>query len=950
MGGLGGQEDSPSESERFMGAVADYGCLACHPGSRSEQLETLDERLAPRLGAIGERVNLPWMAEFLADPRGVRAQTTHPHQLAGLDPAQRRRSSQDLVAFLSVGARPQTNSRASSAAELEWGRQLFHSIGCVACHLPQEPAEDLAWSLADWNRVDGAEASGEAAGSDPDSDFEPASFIPPGTLPAGDQAIPEDLPAKYSLASLATFLEDPLAVRPSGHMPGMGLSADEARAIAGYLLRAQVEGIDGRFSEGPGLVLVAEILAPDASLSGRGPQDLPLSRARTSTRRVVRRIDVQHAPQEDRFVLRYHGILTVPEDGDFQFNLTSDDGSWLELDGAQVIDNGGEHGATTRGALVSLDAGAHSFSLVMFESGGDQALELTWEGPGVESGPIPPEAFTHWAVNFPGLATASVKGDAARGAQVFGSYGCATCHTGVEWGDVKLDEAPQPRACVSRASQGARFLLTDGVPKDLVLVEMGQAENNGLDYRLSRRSCLNCHRRSGVGGVHPERRPYFRGDEGAELGDEGRYPPHLTGVGRKLNDRALERALLGEVRVRPYTLTRMPRFGASNVVSLVRELAALDRRPGEAQAPPSVPQGATALGRRLAGIENGLGCVQCHDFLGHPSLGVRAVDLGQMHERLRWPWFRDLLLDPASVGMNSRMTAVFVDGVSPVQDVCGGDSALQAAALWAFLSEGEQMAAPPGLNTGDAAYELEPLTAVSHVGVFMRGVSPRVLCVGSPLGVHFAWDLENCRLAKAWRGRFMNVRGTWQGRAGQLELPPTKNVIDLAPGSTLGHFGPHQDAWRDPWPEHQTAPRGRRSLGQEADIESHFEVFSYEVAESRVDELIKVLHGKGPAEQGPTGLYRYISVKPNPSARLSQLRVRLARAPAIELIDTRVWRVGGPTPYVIDLNSPEGSCWPAPAVEVRVVEVEGAFELRAKLGARTMSTDRSMELDWVTTW
>ena len=52
----------------------------------------------------------------------------------------------------------------------------------------------------------------------------------PTSVPLGE------LKAKYSLSSLAAFLKNPHATRPSGRMPGL-LKDKEAQAVANYLLR-----------------------------------------------------------------------------------------------------------------------------------------------------------------------------------------------------------------------------------------------------------------------------------------------------------------------------------------------------------------------------------------------------------------------------------------------------------------------------------------------------------------------------------------------------------------------------------------------------------------------------------------------------------------------------------------------------------------------------------------
>ena len=83
----------------------------------------------------------------------------------------------------------------------------------------------------------------------------------------------------------------------------------------------------------------------------------------------------------DNFAARYTGALQVETAGTYTFYLTSDDGSALSLDGAQVIDHDGLHATTTREVTLDLAAGAHALEVLYFERGGVQTLELDWQGP-----------------------------------------------------------------------------------------------------------------------------------------------------------------------------------------------------------------------------------------------------------------------------------------------------------------------------------------------------------------------------------------------------------------------------------------------------------------------------------------------------------------------------------------------------------------------------------------
>ena len=81
------------------------------------------------------------------------------------------------------------------------GESLFHTVGCVACHLPRRGPDEG------------------------------------GGVPQVQGHVElTHVPAKYGLDSLAAFLFEPQRVRPDGRMPDMGLDRAEARAIASYLI------------------------------------------------------------------------------------------------------------------------------------------------------------------------------------------------------------------------------------------------------------------------------------------------------------------------------------------------------------------------------------------------------------------------------------------------------------------------------------------------------------------------------------------------------------------------------------------------------------------------------------------------------------------------------------------------------------------------------------------
>jgi len=84
---------------------------------------------------------------------------------------------------------------------------------------------------------------------------------------------------------------------------------------------------------------------------------------------------------KDRFAIQWTGTLTIAQAGQYEFFLTSDDGSRLALDGAEVIDNGGYHGMEEKKGMVNLTAGGHALLIEFYEGGGGAGIIFRWKGP-----------------------------------------------------------------------------------------------------------------------------------------------------------------------------------------------------------------------------------------------------------------------------------------------------------------------------------------------------------------------------------------------------------------------------------------------------------------------------------------------------------------------------------------------------------------------------------------
>lgn len=847
--------------ERLIG---ERQCNACHAADEAA-LAMLVPKLAPTLDGVGARVAPGWVEAFLLDPHAERPGTTMPDQLASLPEAERGTAARELAHFLAQVDGPfHGEARGTSWGELERGRRLFHSSGCVACHAPQEEPWELELSLQE----------AEAQRAEESGDEEPLPFegvIPDGTLTPRDLPL-DHLAAKTERDALAAFLLDPLAVRPSGHMPNMELADDEAQAIASYLLRAQLVT-----EPAPTAGLRVDVL--HGGFAGR--EDLNGIEAAEQT--ISAQVDLSATSRREAVGLRFTGSIEVPADGDWTFWTASDDGSWLWIDGERIVDNGGTHPTREREGTVQLTAGKHAFEVHFYEQGGGESLKAEWRGPGVERQVIPAEVFSHQGLGLQGPPTIEPDPETAqRGARRFQALGCMACHRldprmpllpGTK-GNATLAELASNAGgsgCITPADgQRPRWPLEpaqlEAVRASLATLAQPAPELSAGEAsarHLERMGCAYCHRRDGAGGVHPLNRDYYLAAEGADLGDEGRIPPHLDGVGSKLRQEAITAALVEGARVRPYMTARMPQFGDENVGWMA---GAFHEADPELTWERTLADGAHLMqGLRLIGTEGGLGCIQCHDFAGTPSLGIRAVDLSTVARRIRPGWFHQLLKSPGSVNMNTRMAELWTDGRSPVTALYEGDPEPQIEAIWQVLQLGEGMPPPPGLNSPEAAFELSPINEVITCGVFWGGLSPRTLAVGFPELVHYAYDMQESRLGALWKGRFFNARGTWQGRAGSLEGPAGSQVVSLPEGMLLARLPDASAAWpAATGREAGVRARGRRqALGEAPEFHSS-------LGELDIHETLTPI-----ARDGRTGFLREIALSSKDATAVEDVVARL---------------------------------------------------------------------------
>ncbi|MBX3377734.1 MAG: c-type cytochrome [Phycisphaeraceae bacterium] len=442
-----------------------------------------------------------------------------------------------------------------------------------------------------------------------------------------------------------------------------------------------------------------------------------------------------------------------------------------------------------------------------------------------------------------------------KGKEVFAAS-CAACHQiGHALPDVALTMKATPlsklvsgRGCMDAAdTKTPRYTLSVSDRDDLAagLAEVqrmsGPPVSSPIDWAQRATGALNCracHEVNGTGGVAEDIRLCFRTVDDAELGNEGRFPPRLTGVGTKLTTRWMKKVLMEGGRTRPYMMTRMPQFGGANVGELPGALAMAEGVAPETDVPvPVVTDAMVVAGRTLVG-EKGMNCISCHVY-GKRIAGTLGPDINGFAEQLRYEWWKPYLQNPGRFKPGTRMSAFYhyPDGKSQQKDVLGGDFDRQAEALWAYFVSSGGVPAPEGLPAEGGL----PLVVGARPVVFrtfLKDAGSRGIAVGYPIGVHFGFDATGVRLVSAWKGEFIDATSTWKGRGGMTATGQGQTIWKAPPGPALV-IGERPSEW----PRKAGAEGGYRFEGYRLN-KAGVPTFLYRVGGNEVEEVFE------PAEHG----------------------------------------------------------------------------------------------------
>jgi mono/diheme cytochrome c family protein len=206
----------------------ELNCVGCH-----EPPEPLRARFSgvagPRLSGVASRFGDESVLQILLrNPRMLKRSTSMPSLFAGPD-----RDEEELAALYAyVVSLRQPPGEPLLLGNIDRGRELYHSIGCIACHAP-------------------------------DTEYFPPALPKDATVEAPAMASqPVRIALFWTTDYLTRFLLDPVKYHPAGRMPAHGLSEIEAADLAAYLQSSPMR-------EEPDPALLAETAEPALAVRGR---------------------------------------------------------------------------------------------------------------------------------------------------------------------------------------------------------------------------------------------------------------------------------------------------------------------------------------------------------------------------------------------------------------------------------------------------------------------------------------------------------------------------------------------------------------------------------------------------------------------------------------------------------------------------------------------------------
>ena len=873
--------------------IGELSCAKCH-ANEVKSTYGVDSKQAPILSEIGRRVRPEWYTKFLTDPQAAKPGTTMPNIFAGWEPAERDAAVQALAHFMASTGTPIEQGSNREAAQR--GKDLYHQVGCTVCHAPRDESAVVPYAT---------------------------------TIPLGK------IEKKYVIASLIEFLKNPHAARPSGRMPSMPLNDQQFTDIANYLLGEEVgKNSSPSLPKTPNMTF--KVYKGDWA-------NLPdFDKLKPEREGESRGLDLTVSKQTNNFAVRFEGVLRIERDGGYNFRVGSDDGSALYIDGKKVADADGVHPHQSGEGRATLAKGFHPIRVDYFQGGGEWTLEADIEGPGIPRQPI--HKFVSQTPESAVAPEPEKKPEGfvineelvAKGRTLFSQVGCAACHE-MKSGGEQLTSPPAKAFAALDPSKGC-LAAVPPVGKESRVPDFALSPTQRLAVMAALKTpipeatpkavirqtmttfnCFACHVRDGLGGPEAARNALFTTTI-PEMGDEGRLPPPLDGVGDKITKDYLNHIFNNGADDRPYMRVSMPKYGNGRLAKLHETFIALDEKTtAPAVAFDEAESRVKSIGRHLVG-DKALACIKCHSFGEIRATGIQAISMKKMTNRLREDWFQRYLIDPQAYRPGTRMPTGFPDGKAIVADVLGGNPPQQIAAIWTYLKDGDKAGIPDGLLA--EAIELKPDDKPVIYRNFIEGLTPRGIAVGSPEHCNIAWDANRMSLGLVWHGKFMDASKHWVGRGPGNQYPLGDHVTKIEDNSPVATLASADTLW----PNTSARERGYKFLGYALDGQGR-PSFKYRAG------AVTVVDFPEPVAAGDEGFFRR-TLRFASETNVEGLYIRAAAGSSIE--------PGPDGTYIVDkLWTVKVIGWPA-----TIRDSNGRREMLVAVPLKDGSGEVTLELKW----
>jgi mono/diheme cytochrome c family protein/glucose/arabinose dehydrogenase len=308
----------------------------------------------------------------------------------------------------------------------------------------------------------------------------------------------------------------------------------------------------------------------------------------------------------------------------------------------------------------------------------------------------------------------------------------------------------------------------------LALAELGR-------MAMGRKNCLACHRRENGEGLLEVVGQLAEVEEGMAPEElPALVPPSLNTVGDKLTDEELSAAVSGgRASQRPWLRVQMPKFthDEKEKTAILDYLVSHDRVPARQKPVVDLPSSdqVQMAGHTLVG-PNGFGCMTCHIVGDHQPSGIAAgalgTDLRHMGKRIRHSWYRRWLGNPARITPGTEMPTVD----TAVPKLLNGKLEAQIEALWSALNA-ESFSVPTGAGVqllsakdGDSPIILRDCFEHDEQS---ESRTVRGLAIGFGNRQNVLYDLDSMTLVRWWVGDFarQETRGkTWFWQTAGIDL------------------------------------------------------------------------------------------------------------------------------------------------------------------------------------